>query len=105
MAPFLFSVLTYHFLKGKQMWFRPMNYNLNDIKKLILLERDSDYLMFMIHSSELMPGGSPKFKTKESIEEFYDVVTEIFEIVSKTHEGCTLREYAERYVRTENKNG
>lgn len=84
----------YHFLKGKQMWFRPMNDNLNDIKKLISLERDSDYLMFMIHSSELMPGGSPKFKTKESVEELYDVITEIFEIVSKTHEGCTLREYA-----------
>ena len=41
-----------------------------------------------------MSGGSPKFKTKESVEELYDVVTEIFEIVSKTHEGCTLREYA-----------
>ena len=87
----------YHFLKGKQMWFRPMNDNLNDIKKLISLERDSDYLMFMIHSSELMPGGSPTFKTKESVEELYDVITEIFEIVSKTHEGCTLREYAEIY--------
>ena len=84
----------YHMLKGKQMWLRPMNDNLNDIKKLISLERDSDYLMFMIHSSELMPGGSPKFKTKESVEELYDVITEIFEIVSKTHEGCTLREYA-----------
>ena len=95
----------YHLFQGKQLWLRPMKNNLNDIKKLISLERDSDYLMFMIHSSELMPGGSPKFKTKESIEELYDVVTEIFEIVSKTHEGCTLREYAERYVRTENKNG
>ena len=84
----------YHFLKGKQMWFRPMNDNLNDIKKLISLERESDYLMFMIHSSELMPGGSPKFKTKESVEELYDVIKEIFEIVSKTHEGFTLREYA-----------
>ena len=87
----------YHFLKGKQMWFRPMNDNLNDIKKLISLERESDYLMFMIHSSELMPGGSPTFKTKESVEELYDVITEIFELVSKTHEGCTLREYAEIY--------
>ena len=95
----------YHLIKGKQLWFRPMNDNLNDIKKLISLERNSDYLMFMIHSSELMPGGSPKFKTKESIEELYRVITEIFDIVSKTYEGCTLREYAERYVRTENKNG
>ena len=27
----------YHLIKGKQMWFRPMNDNLNDIKKLIRL--------------------------------------------------------------------
>lgn len=94
----------YHMFKGKQMWLRPMNDNFNDIKKLISMEQEAEYLMFMIHSSEFMPGGSPKFKTKESIEELYRVITEIFDIVSKTHEGCTLREYAERYVRTENKN-
>ena len=87
----------YHLFQGKQLWLRPMKNNLNDIKKLISLERDSDYPMFMIHSSELMPGGSPTFKTKESVEELYDVITEIFELVSKTHEGCTLREYAEIY--------
>lgn len=87
----------YHLFQGKQLWLRPMKNNLNDIKKLISLERDSDYLMFMIHSSELMPGGSPTFKTKESVEELYDDITEIFELVSKTHEGCTLREYAEIY--------
>ena len=84
----------YHMFKGKQMWLRPMNDNVNDIKKLISLERDSDYLMFMIHSSELMPGGSPRFNSKESIEELYRAITEIFKLVSKTHEGCTLREYA-----------
>ena len=94
----------YHLFKGKQLWFRPMKNNLNDIKKLISLERDSDYLMFMIHSSELMPGGSPTFKTKESIEELYSVIKEIFDVISKTREGCTLREHEKNYINMEKAN-
>ena len=88
----------YHLLTGKQLWLRPMKTNCNDIKKLISLEKNSDYLMFMLHSSELMPGGSPTFKNKEDIEDLYENIEKIFNAVSKTHEGCTLRELEAEYI-------
>lgn len=88
----------YHFITGKQLWLRPMKNNLADIKNLISMEKNNDYLMFMIHSSELMPGGSPTFKNSDDIEDLYMDIRKIFDIVSKTHEGYTLREFEEEYV-------
>jgi len=50
--------------------------------------------MFMIHSSELMPGGSPTFQTQESIEKLYADLEVLFSEASQHFEGITLRDFA-----------
>jgi hypothetical protein len=52
----------------------------------------------MLHSSELMPGGSPYNPTPESIEHLYRRLENLFKIVSR--DGCepvTLSEFARDY--------
>ena len=75
------------------LWIRPTGRNLNQIK-YVIENAQSNYLMFMIHSSELMPGGSPNFKTAEEINTLYKHLDILFkELVSKGYEGCTLRQF------------
>lgn len=86
-------------LKGGNIWLRPALCSFADMKKLInsvSQEKDNDYLEFMVHSSELMPGGSPYFKTEESIERMYKHVDQLFKCVVKMgYKGDTLKEYAQ----------
>lgn len=83
---------------GRKQWLRQDN-TLSWISNLKLIdkvskERDTDYLMFMIHSSELMPGGSPTFSTKEDIEWLYTALDKIFsKIHHLNYKGCTLKDY------------
>ena len=59
--------------------------------------------MFMIHSSELMPGGSPNFKDEKSIEDLYNETEKLFKYAkSKGYIGITLREYYERKIKNDN---
>ena len=51
------------------------------------------YVEFMLHSSELMPGGSPTFKDAQSIESLYADLETLFSMVSDRMIGCTLSEY------------
>ncbi len=86
----------YHSVQGSELWLRPDGTNLE--KMLYIADRTSeddgkDYLMFMLHSSELMPGGSPTFRTEESIEKLYGDLEVLFKKVSHTAEGITLRDY------------
>ena len=77
------------------LWLRPNGKNLNEMKYLIRKiseETNSNYLMFMLHSSELMPGGSPTFRTEESIEKMYSDVEEIFSLLAVQYRGVTVRE-------------
>ena len=56
---------------------------------------ENDYLEFMLHSSELMPGGSPYFRTENDIEEMYKEMESYFKwIVEKDYEGIMLKDYA-----------
>lgn len=86
----------YHSIKGKPVWMRP---NGNNYDELVWLSKrikysNSDYLMFMLHSSELMPGGSPTFQSKESIEKLYEQMEALFTMLSKMYKGITLRDYS-----------
>ena len=48
----------------------------------------------MIHSAELMPGGSPYFKTEADIELLYSIMDTYFrQIVSAGYTGVTLSDY------------
>jgi hypothetical protein len=56
---------------------------------------DLDVLEFMIHSSELMPGGSPLSTAPQSVEWIYGLITDLFRDYSaRGVEGIPLGEYA-----------
>jgi hypothetical protein len=85
------------FVFGKPVWLRPNGTNLHEMLALIehVRKLNCDYLMFMLHSSEFMPGGSPNFKTKESIEQLYKDIKTIFEKIHSDFQGATLKNYYE----------
>ncbi len=82
-------------LKGRLVWIRPNGKNLKQMLRYVakMAKSDFPYLMFMIHSSELMAGGSPTFRTKESIEKLYDDMEVLFDKIKMHYEGETLRDY------------
>ena len=82
-------------LRGKAIWMRPVSSSLNEMKWLIRKSsKTCDYVEFMIHSSEVMPGGSPYFTTAEDVEKLYTTMDRIFAYAKgQGYEGCTLEEY------------
>ena len=88
-------------LLGEDMWLRPIH---NSLSELIYLTKrvtkgcSSPYLEFMVHSSELMPGGSIFFKTDEEIEHLYSVMDQYFNFITNMgFTGMTLQQFAEVY--------
>lgn len=81
--------------KGENIWLRPGHSSDRQMKLLIdrIAQSESDYLMFMLHSSEFMPGGSPNFKKAESVEHLYETMRRLFDQIAREFEGITLREY------------
>lgn len=77
------------------IWLRPNGKNIN--KMLYILNKKNqnkaEYVEFIIHSSELMPGGSPTFKTNDSIEKLYNDLEILFLEASKYFQGATLSEF------------
>jgi len=88
-------VFARNLLLGKAVWLRPNGHNLSEMLLLIdLVKRSkSRYIMFMLHSSELMPAGSPLFKTVESIEKLYNDIEIVFNKISEGFTGITLKDY------------
>lgn len=85
-------------LFGRTVWMRPSVQSLDDLVHLALAvshEPGTDCLQFMIHSSELMPGGSCYFTSEASIERLYDLLERLFASVKEHFEGITLSGYRE----------
>lgn len=83
-------------LKGKKaLWLRPETDNLSDLLYIVhqAKKRNADYLMFMLHSSEMMPGGSPTFDTSEKIEKLYENLEILFAEIRKDFEGISVADY------------
>jgi len=95
-----FTGSLYRVFKGNVLWLRPNGNNYNAMIKLVDIVRksDSDYIMFMLHSSELMPGGSPTFPTSDSIEKLYVDLEKLFSYCAQYFEGITLRDYYEEKI-------
>ncbi|MGK3126755.1 deacetylase [Candidatus Pantoea formicae] len=76
-------------------WLRPSGGNLDRMKSVVneALSRGSDYVEFMLHSSEFMPAGSPTFKNEEQIEILYSDLEELFSWLESRTTGMTLAEY------------
>lgn len=81
---------------GEEMWLRPHTKSLNYLKRITSqVEGKSEYLEFMIHSSELMPGGSPYFNNQEDIEMLFAVLDDYFNLITRNgYIGITLGNYA-----------
>lgn len=91
----------WYMLKGQTLWLRPNGHNLKEMCWLVkeCSKSEEGYLMFMLHSSELMPGGSPTFRDEGSIEILYQHLNIIFHQISKDYEGCTLEEYHRCFIK------
>ncbi|MDP6630896.1 MAG: deacetylase [Kiritimatiellia bacterium] len=78
------------------MWLRPDGKNLKDMLYLIenTLANRQPYAQFMLHSSELMPGGSPTFQTPASIESLYEHIETVFEAASRPMSCQTVKAFA-----------
>ncbi len=88
----------YRIYKGQNLWCNPNRVGLHGLKSIAKYistssKIEDDYLMFFTHSSQLMPGGSPQYKTEESIEDLYKKLEAAFHYIAKNYTGITLREY------------
>lgn len=83
---------------GSNIWLRPALTGVQDMRALIDLvdkEHGTDYLEFMVHSSELMPGGSPYAITENDIDDLYSRIKFVFNYVKALgFVGETLEHYA-----------
>lgn len=90
----------YDRLRGKRRspsvnWLRPSGGNVESMKRVVRqsLDEGHDYVEFMLHSSEFMPGGSPTFATEQHIERLYQDLEQLFSWLSERTVGKTLAEY------------
>lgn len=83
-----------------KIWLRPNGRNLDQMLMYLryALSAKRDYVEFMLHSSEFMPGGSPLFKSESAIEQLYRCLESLFSEASVHFAGCTLSEYFEHFT-------
>lgn len=76
-------------------WLRPTGGNVDKMKQVVTqkLKQGTDYVEFMLHSSEFMPGGSPTFKTEADIEKLYYDLEQLFSWLHQRTTGMTLADY------------
>jgi hypothetical protein len=76
-------------------WLRPNGRNLGQMLTLLraAVSEGREHVEFMLHSSELMPGGSPTFATVDSIERLYRHLEALFAAAGQNYEGQTLSEF------------
>jgi hypothetical protein len=76
-------------------WLRPTGRNRRDLLRTVerVASGDRSYAEFVLHSSELMPGGSPVFPTEESIEALYADLEALFSTAAASFRGGTLTEF------------
>jgi hypothetical protein len=81
-------------------WFRPSLRNEADMLRILdeVVADDRSYVEFILHSSELMPGGSPTFKTERDIDRLYDCLGRVFQAATGRFQGATLAEYHQAFL-------
>jgi hypothetical protein len=85
--------------KFKTSWLRPTGNNLNEMLSIVdcKLKDNSEYIEFMLHSSELMPGGSPNFKNDDDVEKLYSDLEILFKYISKHFVGSDLKTFYKKF--------
>lgn len=76
-------------------WLCPAESPLDDMLQAARAARaeGAAHVEFMLHSSELMPGGSPRFRSEHSIERLYESLEILFQELSAWCVGATLQEF------------
>ncbi|MFT4465964.1 MAG: deacetylase [Sodalis sp. (in: enterobacteria)] len=105
-APWVNAVSqVYDRLRGKRrgpsvQWLRPAGGNAAQMCQVAAqsLAAGSDYVEFMLHSSEFMPGGSPTFKDEAAIERLYHDLDVLFDGLQNRVTGMTLAQYYQHRV-------
>lgn len=90
-----------HRLLGADRWLRPNGRNRRELLAVLDTARRErrDYVEFMLHSSEYMPGGSPVFPDEASIERLYSDLEMLLAAAAPQFAGQTLSEYHDRFAR------
>lgn len=80
-------------------WLRPNGRNGRILLRIALnaLRERRAYLQMMIHSSELMPGGSPRFQTQRDVQTLYRDLERLFALAARTCLPATLQEFREAW--------
>ena len=78
---------------NEKIWLRPNGSNLKEMLYIVEHTKHREYIEFMLHSSELMPGGSPTFKTKKSLELLFQDLENLFSEIAKNRSGISLKDY------------
>lgn len=89
---------------GTPKWFRPNGSNLMELLGILdyMYKRGETYIEFMLHSSELMPGGSPTFVRKGQIDRLYDDLDILFSRLRQYNFcGISLSAFAKKCIRGE----
>jgi hypothetical protein len=82
------------------LWLRPDGRNAAVLPSLLekALAEGREYVQLTLHSSELMPGGSPRFRSAQSIERLYDALERLFEAAQGHFVGRTLNEFRDEWA-------
>ena len=82
-------------------WLRPNGRNRDSMLAILELAHEEQWpcVEFMLHSAELMPGGSPTFQTQGDIEALYDDLELLLSKAAETFRGQTLSEFYNEYKR------
>lgn len=85
-------------LSPEVSWMRPNGRNRRQLLDLARSARTQgrQHVEFMIHSSELMPGGSPYFRSRRSVEGLYADLEALFACVASGYDPMTLTEFHAR---------
>lgn len=78
------------------IWMRPVGFSAEELLQLAdrVEAEEVDNIEFMLHSSEMMPGGSPYFKTAEDIEQLFFTVEKVFSgLADRNYTGISLSDY------------
>jgi hypothetical protein len=75
--------------------FAPTRHNLRSLLKVVekSVAAKSGCVHFALHSSNLMPGGSPPFREAEDVEALYDALDRVLSVAAQNFRGATLTEF------------
>ena len=84
------------------LWLRPTLTNRRSLLNIVraAVHESRTHLQLMLHSSELMPGGSPTFRDGAAIETLYDTLEEVLGAAAPHCRGMTLAEFRAQHRET-----